>query len=107
MKRTELERHQRDLNKIEKRRKTAMKNSSMSGESRSVNDYINALFSLFLYDAEEIFNANSDDKIMELLEEMKNDLPEKQWENVLRKGIKKTNINQKEKAFEELKFMIA
>jgi len=107
MKRTELERHQRDLNKIAKREKAANKNSDSSVKSRSVNDYINGLFSLFLYDGEEIFNTNTDEKIMDLLEEMKSELPEKQWDNVLRKGIKKTNINQKEKAFDELKFFIA
>ncbi len=104
MKRTEMERHQRNLKKTEKKEK---KNTAKSGQNNpSVNDYINSLFSLFRYNEEEIFNTTNDVKILELLENLKADYPEKQWYNVIKKVINKTKIIQKEKAFNELKELL-
>jgi len=97
MKRTELERKERELKRAEKKLKTGEK-----GEARSVNDFIEGLFSLFLYDQEEVFNAKEDINILELFEEMKDELPEKQWENVIKKAVKKTKVKQRDKAIQEL-----
>lgn len=58
---------------------------------------------LFRYDATEIFNTGDDIAILELLEDIQANLPAKQWENVLRKAIKKTGVQEKEKAYNELK----
>jgi hypothetical protein len=38
---------------------------------------------------------------------MKTDLPEKQWDTVLRSAIQKTKVEQKDLAFTELKSMLA
>ncbi len=105
MKRTNMERHQRDLKKSEKKERMLSKKSDTRNSNPSVGDYINNLFSLFRYDEETIYNATNDCKILELLDNLRKDYPEKQIDNVLRKGIKKTNIIQKEKAFNELKNM--
>lgn len=96
MKRTELERKERELKRAEKK----LKSGDKSG--KSVNDFIEGLFALFLYDQEEVFNAKEDINILELFEEMKDELPEKQWENVIKKAIKKTRVKQRDKAVEEL-----
>ncbi len=106
MKRTEMERHLRNLKKTEKKEKVLTKKSTQNGENPTVGDYINNLFSLFLYDEEKIFNTTNDLKILELLENLKTDHPEKQWDNVIKKAIKKAKIIQKEKAYSELMDLI-
>ncbi|XDD52337.1 hypothetical protein AB3N59_18545 [Leptospira sp. WS92.C1] len=102
MKRTELERRERDLRKAEK--KTQLQDKRLaSGKGNSVGEYIDELSALFRYDATEIFNTGDDIAILELLEDIQASLPEKQWENVLRKAIKKTGVQEKDKAYNELK----
>ncbi|GBF51669.1 hypothetical protein LPTSP4_32070 [Leptospira ryugenii] len=98
MKRTELERRERELRRMEKK-----KISSGSKESMSVGDYIEALFGLFRYDTEEIFNAKEDESVLELLENMKMEQPEKQWDVIIRKAVNKTKVVQRERAYEELR----
>ena len=105
MKRTELERKERELKKQEKKISRIA-----GGESakKSVNEYIEQLFSLLRYDQNELFNTTDDVNILELLEEMKNDLPESQWENVIKKAIKKTKISgKKEEAIQTLKDILS
>jgi len=98
MKRTELERRERDLRKMEKK-----KIVNGEKESMSVGDYIDALFGLFRYDSEEIFNASDDENVLEILENMKAEHPEKQWDVIIRKAVNKTKVNQKEKAYDSLR----
>jgi hypothetical protein len=43
------------------------------------------------------------DEILFLLEEMKEEQPEKQWENIINKAVKKTKVKQKDEAIEALK----
>ncbi len=106
MKRTDLERHQRELKKSEKKKDTLQKKTESMSPTKLIGDYIDRLFSLFRYDSENIFNINTDTKILELLESMKLEIPEKQWDNVIRKGIKKTGISNREKAVNDLKQLI-
>ena len=63
-----------------------------------------------LVDLDEDFRKLKEDlkdnaDILTLLAEMKEDLPESKWDNVLRKAIKETQIEvtQRELAFKELK----
>ena len=72
---------------------------------RSVGDYIKKLYSLFYHDNKKIYNLKDNADILTLLAEMKEDLPESKWDNVLRKAIKETQIEvtQRELAFKELK----
>lgn len=101
MKRTEMERIERELRRSEK------KESRVGGGNRgNVGSYIDRLFSLFRYDQREIFNTAEDVDILELLEEMKEDVPEKKWNDVLKKAIKKTGVSEKDKAMEELQTLI-
>ncbi len=101
MKRTELERRERDLRKAEKKVQLQEKRLA-SGKGNSVGVYIDELSALFRYDATEIFNTGDDIAVLELLEDIQANLPAKQWENVLRKAIKKLGFK-KRKAYNELK----
>jgi len=103
MKRTDFERKMRKLRKTDKKLDVLKRKSTSGSYTKSVGVYIDDLFSLLRYDQEEIFNSDNDENIFELFGRMKEDLPEKQWENVIRKGIKKTGIRQKEQAFNKLK----
>lgn len=105
MKRTELEKRERKLKRTQKKDEVIARKMSNSRKN-SVNDYIEGLSSLFRYDANEIFNASEDMQILELFMEMKETLPDKQWENVLKKAIKKTGVVQKDRAFDELKALL-
>jgi DNA relaxase NicK len=69
---------------------------------RSVGQYIDDLAALFRYDAEEIFNTLDDLNILELIERMKEDLPGKQWETVIRKAVSRTKVRQANRAVKEL-----
>ncbi|WP_411824556.1 LB_289 family protein [Leptospira sp. 'Mane'] len=100
MKRTELERRERDLRKMEKKKITPGEKESMS-----VGDYIDGLFGLFRYDEEEIFNASDDEDVLEMLENMKGEHPEKQWDVIIRKAVNKTKVAQKDKAYESLRIL--
>jgi len=102
MKQTDLNRHERDLRKAAKKNEMNAKRTG-SRDTLSVGNFIDNLFSLFMYDGETIFNATDDIKILELIEDIKATQPEKQWDNILRKAIRKTKIPNTEKAFEDLK----
>ena len=108
MKRTELEKREREL-KRSRKKETVLERKTSTGRlsaSATVGDFIDALFSKFRYDQEEIFNIKTEIQILEILEDLKTHLPEKQWENVLKKAVKKTNIAQKDKAYSELQEMM-
>ncbi len=105
MKRTDLERRERELKRVMKREAVAERRNG-KGVDMSVGDFITSLHSLFRYDEQEIFNTTDDIAILELLEQMKEGQPEKQWDNIIRKAIKKTGIAGKEKAFEDLKTLM-
>ena len=102
MKRTDLERRERDLRKQEKKLKIGDKER----EAMSVGYYIDEISSLFRYDSEEIFNTNNDEKILELLENMKLEIPEKKWDDVIRKAVNKTKVATRERAIAEIKTLI-
>ena len=87
MKRTEIERKERELKKFQKKVDNLQKDTKNT--NKNVNSYINELFSCFLYDEKSIFNTKSDIKILEILEEMKENIPEKQWDNILKNPLKK------------------
>lgn len=103
MKRTEIERIERELWRAAKK-ETRLEPGAPS--DTSVGAYIERLFGLFRFDNNEIFNASEDMKILELLEEMKAHVPAKKWDDVLKKAIKKTRVEQKDKAMNELKQLI-
>lgn len=104
MKRTELERRERELRRSIKKDDVLKRKSERIG--LTVGNYIDQLFSLFRYDEEQIFNTTDDIHVLELLEGMKADQPEKQWDTIIRKAIGRTKIANKEKAFDELSSLV-
>jgi len=103
MKSTDIARKDRDLKKA--RKKEEMLARKGDRPDRSVGDFINELHGLFFFDSEKIYNISSSEEILDLLEEMKEEVPEKQWNNVLRKAIKKSKVAQKDVALTELREM--
>jgi hypothetical protein len=103
MKSTDLARKDRDLKKA--RKKEDVLQRKMEKGDRNVGDYITELTDLFFHDDTKIYNIESSEDIMMLLEELKEDQPEKQWNNVLRKAIKKTKVKEKDLALSELRAM--
>ena len=103
MKSTDIARKDRDLRKARKREEVLARKGTK--DARSVGDYINELADLFFHDGNKIYNIESSEEILLLLEEMKEEIPEKQWNNVLRKSIKKTKVSEKDAALEQLRDM--
>ncbi len=96
MKSTDLARRDREIKKARKREMVLERKGSR--ENRSPGDFINELHEQFFFDTEKIYNIEMSEEILMLLEEMKEELPEKQWPNVLRKAVKKTGVKQKDAA---------
>ncbi len=127
MKRTELERKKRDLKKREKKEKLLAEKIELrelvrgevhsedffkeggggekGGMRKGAGVYIKTLSGLFRYDEEEIYNL-SDERILNVLIEIKEVVPRTKWDNVLRKAIRSTKVRKKENAFIELKSLL-
>jgi hypothetical protein len=109
MKRTDQERIERELRRREKKAKIAASrdDKSFTDEDNSPGAYIQNLVDLFQHDEVQIYNTTDDEDVMEILLSMKEELPEKDWEKVLRSAIRKTKVKEKELAFNELKSLLA
>jgi len=109
MKRTDQERIERELKRREKHAKVQATRATGEApvEGTSVSDYIKRLVALLQYDDHQIYNTRDDEDVFELLLNMKIDLPEKQWDTVLKSAIQKTKVEQKELALSELKELMA
>lgn len=103
MKRTDLARKERDIKKAIKKEERLQKGDRAE---MSVGDYINELHSFFFCDETKIYNIAIDDRIPDLLENMMEDIPEKQWETIIRKAVRKTGVKEKEPAVSELLSLI-
>ena len=106
MKRTEMERIEREVKRSQKKEDNLQKRKNLQGNT-NVASYIEELFSLFRYDQEEVFNTQKDVEILEIIEKMQAYLPIKKWDDVFKKAIKKTGVRNREKAFQELKELIS
>lgn len=118
MKRTDQERIERELKRREKHAKApervgvadasagAPVAAAVTG-GLTVSEYVRNLLALLHYDEQQIYNTSDDDDVFELLLTMKADLPEKQWETVLRSAIQKTKVVEKDLALTELKALLA
>jgi len=108
MKRTDQERIERELKRREK--KSTLESQRIDNREdadATPGGYIQALLERLHYDKTTIYNAMGDDEVLELLMSMKEDLPEKQWEGVLRSTVRKTKVAEKELALTELKETLA
>jgi hypothetical protein len=101
MKSTDIARKDRDLRRARKREEVLARKGAK--DSRTVGDFINEFADLFFHDGVRIYNISSSEDILFLLEDMKEEVPEKQWNNVLKKAVKKTKVSEKDSALEELR----
>jgi L-rhamnose mutarotase len=108
MKSTDIDRIDREFRRSRKKEEIIQKR--VEGRSKgSVGDYIKRLYSLFYHDDKKIYNLKDNADILAVFSDMKQDLPEKQWQNVMRKAIKETKIevNQREEAFKQLQDLLS
>ena len=100
MKRTDLQKREREQKRSQKKEERISKLGDKS--DKTVGDYIKELHGLMFFDETKIYNTRESVEILELLEEMKENVDKGQWENVMRKAIKKTGVKEKEQAFKDL-----
>lgn len=100
MKRTDLQKRERELRAAQKKKERIEKYGEKA--EKTVGDYINELHDLMFHDETRIYNAKESIEILEFFEEMKTSMDESQWENVIRKAIKKTGVKERETAFNDL-----
>ncbi len=96
MKSTDLARRDREIKKARKREMVLERKTSK--DNRTPGDFINELHEQFFFDENKIYNIEMSEEILMLLEEMKEEIPEKQWPNVIRKSVKKTGVKEKDEA---------
>jgi aminopeptidase N len=103
MKSTDIERIDRELRRSRKKEELVEKRAQKKG-GLSVGDYIKRLYALLYHDDKRVYNLPGNAEIIKLFADMKPDLPEKQWENVLRKALKETKVPEaaREAALKEL-----
>lgn len=104
MKRNDKERIERELKRVEKRQKISDKREERG--PGSVGTYIKGLKDLLQHDGHMIFNTLDDEDVLELLIDMKDDLPEEQWDKVIRKAVNSTKVDEKEQAVTELRSLL-
>lgn len=104
MKRNDQERIERELKRVEKRKRISEKRDDR--EPGSIGTYIKGLKSLLQHDGHMIFNTLNDEDVLELLIDMKDDLPETAWDRVIRKAVNATKVDEKELAVTELRSLL-
>ena len=105
MKRTEQERIDRELKRT--RKKQEVQDRRDARKDLSAGGYAKSLHALFHFDDTYIYNTVDDEEILELVLDMKENLPAKQWEPVLKKAIRLTKVEQKDQAFADLCSLLA
>lgn len=100
MKRTDLQKRERELKRAQKKEDRISKLGDRA--DRTIGDYINELHDLMFFDDTRVYNAKESIEILEFFEEMKEALEESQWENIVRKAVKKTGVKERETAVNDL-----
>jgi hypothetical protein len=100
MKSTDINRIDRDLKQAKK--KQEMIEKRLDSRGGSVGDFIKKLGSLLFHDQKKIYNLKGNQQIKALFADMKEHLPGDQWENVIRKAVRETKVEQREEALQEL-----
>ena len=101
MKRTDIERKERELKRESKRAEQAERRTEK--RTGTVGEYIKRLSGLFFHDDKRIYNIRNDVRILELVEEMKQHFDQEECLNVFRKAVRGTGVTEKDPAVEELK----
>lgn len=101
MKRNDMERIERELKRVQKRQKLGEKRDA-ERPPQTIGAYIKDLNALLRHDGNVIYNTLDDEEILELLENMKEDVPEEKWETVIRKAVNATKVTERDTAVEQL-----
>jgi len=104
MKRTDLQKRERELRRAKKKEERFDKPGG--GSEKTIGDYINELNALFFHDENRIYNAKESMEILELFEEMKENVDQSNWEVIIRKAIRKTQVKERDQAFTDLKNLL-
>ena len=109
MKRTELERRDREVKRARKKEEVLERKTSKEagGMSRTVGEYIDQLAELFFHDDTKIYNINHSVEILELMEEIKKVFPQDKFDSIIRKAIKKTGVKAKAEAQKEIEELLS
>lgn len=105
MKRTDVERIERELKRAQKKQRIGEKRES-DRPPQSVGAYIKELKGLLRHDDQVIYNTLDDEDILELLEAMQEDLPEAKWDTVIRKAVNSTKVPERDRAVDELRSLL-
>lgn len=105
MKRNDMERIERELKRTQKRDRISEKRDA-GRPAQSIGAYIKDLNALLRHDGNVIYNTLDDEQILELLENMKEDVPEEKWETVIRKAVNATKVTERDTAVEQLRSLI-
>lgn len=103
MKSTDIDRIDRELRRSRKKEELLEKRVQKK-DAMSVGDYIKKLYSMLYHDTAKVYNLPGNAEIIALFAQMKQELPDKQWENVLRKALRETKVPgpARERAYQEL-----
>lgn len=100
MKRTDLEKREREIKRSQKKVEVLQRREG-AGE-RKPGMFIDALCEKFFCDAERIYNIEDSVEILEILEDIKACVDEDKQEAVIRKAVKKSGVKEKEEAVQKL-----
>jgi hypothetical protein len=100
MKRTDIERKEREIRR--KQKKEELLERKVEQRAGSIGDYINKLGEVFFHDETRIYNSKSDERILEVIEEMKENYDREECEKIIRRAIRATKVKEKEQAFKDL-----
>ena len=104
MKRTDIERKEREIRRQQK--KAEKLDEKIVQRTGSIGDYIARLSELFFHDETRIYNTESDERILELFEEMKENYERSECETIIRRAIRTTKVKEKEQAFKSLQGLL-
>jgi hypothetical protein len=101
MKRTDIERKEREIKRDQKRADQAERR----GEKRTgtVGEYIKRLAGLLFHDDKKIYNIKNDERILEIVEEIKQAFSPEECDNIFRKAVRSTGVAERDQAVAELK----
>jgi hypothetical protein len=105
MKRTDMERMERELKRIQKKADVLDRKTSKGTGKVNVGTFAKDLLDVLMYDDMAIYNFE-DDAVLEVLMELKESLPDKQQEAALKKAVKMTKVKEADSSLEELKLAL-
>ncbi len=97
MKRTDKERIERTLKRSQKQEANNVRKVA-GRKDVSPGTYAKELLALLQYDDDAIYNIDEDEDVLELILEMKDDLPAAKWDVVVKKAVKGTKVREKDSA---------